>query len=88
MNKKSNKREEKTLNELEKWQFDIQTTMTIKGLTGKDIAQVIGVTAPAVTECIKKGAGSDRLKLAISKAVGVTTPWRRFEDYVGEVEEY
>lgn len=76
------------MNNLEKWQFDIKTTMTIKGLSGKDVAQVIGVTAPAVTECINKGAGSDRLKLAISKAVGVTTPWRSFEEYVGEIEEY
>lgn len=76
------------MNDLEKWQFDIKTTMTIKGLSGKDVAQVIGVTAPAVTECINKGAGSDRLKLAISKAVGVTTSWRSFEEYVGEIEEY
>ena len=76
------------MNDLEKWQFDIKTTMTIKGLSGKDIAQVIGVTGPAGTECINKGAGSDRLKLAISKAVGVTTPWRSFEEYVGKIEEY
>lgn len=66
--------------QLETWQFDIKMAMIEKGITGSDISQIIGKSQPSVTECIKKGTGSDKLKLAISKVLGVRTPWRLFED--------
>ena len=68
------------MTQLEKWQFDIRMAMAEKGITGSDLAQVIGKSQPSVTECIKRGTGSDMLKLAISKVLGVHTPWRLFED--------
>lgn len=66
--------------QLETWQFDIKMAMIEKGITGSDISQIIGKSQPSVTECIKKGTGSDKLKLAISKVLGVRTPWRLFDD--------
>lgn len=66
--------------QLETWQFDIRMAMSEKGITGSDISQIIGKSQPSVTECIKHGTGSDKLKLAISKVLGVHTPWRLFED--------
>ncbi|MDQ0222019.1 transcriptional regulator [Streptococcus moroccensis] len=64
----------------QKWIDLVIQKMNERRWTKSDLAQVIGVSAPMITRLLNDGHGSDNLKLAVSKKLGIREPWEEFEE--------
>ncbi|MFI3616146.1 helix-turn-helix domain-containing protein [Streptococcus uberis] len=62
------------------WLEEVQNKLNEKHWTRSDLAQVIGVSPAMITQLFSKGKGSDDLKLAISKKLGIRESWEKFDD--------
>lgn len=64
----------------QKWLSIVACEMDKRGWNKSDLAQIVGVSPSVITELFKKGKGSDKLKLLISKKLSIRESWEKFED--------
>ena len=66
----------------QKWNELVKQKMAERNWNNADLAQAIGFkrTSSVITELFKIGKGSDDLKLKISKKLGISESWEKFEE--------
>lgn len=66
----------------QKWNELVKQKMAERNWNNADLAQAIGFkrTSSVITELFSIGKGSDDLKLKISKKLGISESWEKFEE--------
>lgn len=66
----------------QKWNELVKQKMAERNWNNADLAQAIGFkrTSSVITELFNTGKGSDDLKLKISKKLGISESWEKFEE--------
>ena len=66
----------------QKWNELVKQKMAERNWNNADLAQAIGFkrTSSVITELFNISKGSDDLKLKISKKLGISESWEKFEE--------
>ena len=65
----------------QKWANLVKERLAEKKWTQSDLVQAVGLDSPGtISDLLKKGKGSVKLKLKVSKLLGIREPWEKFEE--------
>ena len=69
------------MTQLEKWISLVEQRLKEENWSKADLTQAVGLRSPAtITELLKTGKGSVKLKLRVSKLLSIREPWEDFDE--------